>query len=265
MAVVTVFASGCALFTDLSGLSGGRETAPVSDAASDDAPPSPPDADADTEAPADAAVDAAEAGFFDDFARPEADDLGNGWTEKSPQTFALIGGTARRTAAFTTDYRDNLVYRPAAEDRRDVEVAIEFTSGLAGAPQVFVRVERATLGIADSYNGYVVYVADGNVVSLGRQTGTSYVVDLRTAALIPAVQSSQRHRLRARVRGSIRVIFDVVVERFEAGAWQTLGSLHHEDDRPERLADAGALGFAATLSNDGPIYDHFSWRPLDPP
>jgi len=212
----------------------------------------------------DASADAGDGGFFDDFARAEGDDIGSGWTEKSPDSFVLTAGTARKSVSAVKDYRDNLVYRPATEDRRDVEVAIEFTSGGAGSPQLFVRADRTTITTTDAYLGYVVYVATPGLLVLLRQVGSAFGTVMSSASISPPVEPSKRHRLRVSARGSIRVILDTVVERFDGGTWQTASTLHHEDDRPERFADAGALGFAASISTAGPVYDNFSWRPLDP-
>ena len=84
---------------------------------------------------------AANAQFVDDFDRPDNAALGNGWIEKTPSAFDLNNGAARKLF-ISSDYRDNIVYRPASENALDIEASLEFrlTSGSPGYPQLLTRV-----------------------------------------------------------------------------------------------------------------------------
>src|SRR5687768_15214192 len=86
----------------------------------------------------------AQAHLQDGFDRADSATIGAGWIEKNPGAFALSSGRAAKLTV-GTGYRDNLVYRPAAEDGRDVDAAIELqlTTASPGYPQIAVRVQAA--------------------------------------------------------------------------------------------------------------------------
>lgn len=260
LASAALAVAGCSLVVDTSELTGGE--APPRDAPVAAAPDG---GDAGDSAVPDGDTQPAEAGFHDGFDRPDSDALGYGWTEKTPGAFTLEAGRVVKLAT-TTSYRDNMVYRPSSEDARDVEASIEVHVGTpVQFPQIFVRAQRATISDSGSYDGYLLYLQDSTTKAiLGRQRGSAFVVTLATLDLAPALDPAVRHRLRLSAQGTSPVELEAYVERLEGGAWKPNGRATFSDAAPERIAEAGAVGFAANEAAT-PVYDDFRWRPLAPP
>src|SRR5690606_26594345 len=97
--------------------------------------------------------------FFDDFNRPDGASIGNGWTEKFPNAFSIQNGEVISIDTNPIDYHDTIVYRPVSEDRRDVEVGLEFRV-LPGMnfPQVHARVQRDSLAQPNTLEAYLLFV-----------------------------------------------------------------------------------------------------------
>ncbi|MBX3230938.1 MAG: hypothetical protein KIT84_36375 [Labilithrix sp.] len=258
-------ATACTLTTDLGDFAREAESSP-DDASSHDGAAVDVDADAEAGANADAGADAGES-FFDDFSRP-AGALGNGWLEKIPGTFVLESGAVRKPGS-TTSYRDNMVFRPASEDRRDAEASVELNVALpVDYPQVFVRAQRATLTRPDEYDGYLLYVEGVRTTAkLGRQRGTPFVVTLATLNITPQLEAGQRYRLRLAATGTSPVKLDAFVERWSGDetGWRIEAEAHVDDAASTRLDAAGAVGFAANEADMVTTYDNFAWRALEAP
>jgi hypothetical protein len=204
--------------------------------------------------------------FFDDFNRPDGDALGNGWTEKTPIAFRLAGGEVVKQSTIT-GYRDNLIYRPEAEDLLDVEASIEFRYPAfpISYPQVLVRAQRPTLAAPDAYDGYVLYVegedgeVDTDIAVIGRQLGVDFETTLATIVISPPLDIAGTYRLRLRAVGTDPVALSAWIERFDGSSWQEIASASVNDVAAERITAPGAIGFAAD-DQPSPIYDNFGWR-----
>lgn len=202
--------------------------------------------------------------LVDPFSRPDGPSLGNGWIEKLPSTYALAGGEVVRVDT-PESYRDNMVYRPASEDVRDVEVSIRvrFTAIPPGFAQVFVRADSATIAAPDSYDGYLLYI-EGDVTGeavLGRQRGSVFVTTLSKFSLSPPLDAGSTFRLTLRATGAQPVALRARVERLERGAWTAIGETAIEDFDASQITAAGTVGFSghelATYA-----YDDFQRTPL---
>lgn len=232
-----------------------------------------PHADAPTDVSSDGAIDGpviADAppgvtDFHDDFARANSTAIGNGWIEKTPATFSILNNEVVRIDSGAISYRDNLVYRPASDDLRDLEISIEFRvlSLPPRYPQIFVRARRATITAMDSYDGYLLYV-NGSVndqVVLGRQLGGVFVGTLAQIALSPALAAGQVYRLTLRAVGASPVSLTAKVELRSAGSYTVIGSTTFSDVAPERIETAGTYGFSG---DELPryVFDEFVRRAL---
>jgi len=228
-------------------------------------------------------VDDDTAGFFDGFDRPGNAAIGNGWTEKFPGAFAVQNNEVVSVDTGTIDYHDAIVYRPAAEDRRDVEVGIEFRI-LPGQnfPQLHARVQRNTIAQPDTLSGYLLFV-DGFEPSPGRaiialqQPVTGQFECYMLAIPFPSpLQETDRYRLRFQLTGANPVTLTGIVERLNGTTWPAFASgttIH--DDATQRnpglycdpgflaspISTAGAVGFAKWQSNNE-VYDNFYWIAL---
>lgn len=192
-------------------------------------------ADNDTAAP--------DTGFLDTFSRADSGVIGGGWIEKNGAAFSLQNGRAMKLAA-GSDYRNNLVYRPAAEDLANVEVAVEFrlNSTSPGYPAVAARVQNPAA--ANAFNAYLLYIAASTTsASIGRQTGSAYDTVLAHVNLSSALNTTDTYRLRLRVTGSAPVAITGYVERLNGGTWQIIGSTSVSDNSSSRISGAGSIGF----------------------
>ncbi len=223
------------------------------------------DASMDSSADADATVADASVVFIDDFNRANGP-LGNGWIEKTPASFAILGGVAQRQADTTVNYTDAICYRPASEDVLDVEASVEVyesqTNSSPHYPQIYVRVQSNSISTPGMADGYGLYINDDPAVAiLGRQGGSAFVVSLATLNLAPAIDQSARFRLRLSATGTTSVQLEAYVETLtDGGAWQVLGHASYADTSPMRIAAPGSVGF----SGGSPealgeyVYDNFT-------
>ncbi len=197
--------------------------------------------------------------FVDTFNRANSAALGNGWIEKTATVFELISNEAARTAT-GVDYRDNIVYRPAAEDVLDVEAAVEirFTAVPPGYPQVFVRGQSATIGGTNTLDAYLLYINNSTTQAiLARQRGTNFDEPLATLTLSPALNTTDRYRLRLQATGTATVQLSAFVERLNGTAWQIIGQATASDSSANRIAAAGTVGFGGYIELS-PRFDNFA-------
>lgn len=201
----------------------------------------------------------AHAHFVDDFNRADGASVGNGWIEKNDAAFTLAGGQVAKQVVGTF-YRDNIVYRPAAENVLDVEASLEFTllTALPGYPQVIARLQTNTAANADAFDGYMLYLPDsGTSAIIGRQTGNAFVATLATMNFTQALNTTDRYRLRLRVTGTNPVQLSGIVERLAGGVWQTIGQAEIADAAANRIATAGSVGFGGYVES-AYRYDNFA-------
>ncbi len=218
------------------------------------------------DAPSDTTGDAPAEDFVDSFSRPDGASIGNGWIEKLASTYALAGGEVVRIDT-PESYRDNMVYRPASEDLRDVEISVgvRFTAIPPGFAQIFVRGEAATIAAPDSYDGYLLYIEGGQAdeAVLGRQRGTVFVTTLSRFPLVPPLDAGSAFRMTLRATGAQPVALRAKIERLSNGAWTAIGETAIEDFAATQIDAAGTVGFAGNEVSTY-VYDDFRRVRLGP-
>ncbi|MCX8116118.1 MAG: IPT/TIG domain-containing protein, partial [Burkholderiaceae bacterium] len=200
----------------------------------------------------------AHANLSDDFQRADGAALGNGWIEKTPAAFSIQSGAVAKVAA-GNGYLDNLVYRPAVEDVRDVEASVELRllAASPGYPQIHVRIQSAGAALAGWLDSYILYVdGDNTRAVLGRQRGSAFVAPLATITIAPALNTADTFRLRLRAVGTSPVQLAAFVERLAGGSWQVIGQAAVNDLAPDRITAAGAVGFSGYIET-AYRYDNF--------
>jgi hypothetical protein len=188
----------------------------------------------------------AQAQFTDNFDRADNAAIGNGWIEKTPAAFAITNNSATKLTV-GTGYRDNIVYRPAAENVADVEASVEvrFNPGAPGYAQILTRVQTGTVATTGVLDGYILYIADSTTTAiLGRQTGANFVTTLGTLNLSNPLNTTDTYRLRLSTVGTSPVVVTAWVERLVASSWQVIGTATANDAAPERITAAGSVGFS---------------------
>jgi len=227
-------------------------------------------------------LDASVSYFYDNFNRADNPDLGNGWTEKNPASFAIEDNEVTSIATPGLYYHDSIVTRPASEDLRDMEFASEFTISADGQfPQIHGRVERQYLGDVFTHGSYLFFInsfATPGEATIAIQPPVAAQMECHMMAIpFPSPLSmGDRVRLRFRVTGTNPVILTGIVERFVNGQWQVFvqGTTFHDNttvwdgvlycnpgDMPPPITTAGAIGFAKweTVS---PAADNFYWMTM---
>jgi IPT/TIG domain len=202
-------------------------------------------------------------GFFDSFSRPDSATVGNGWIEKNPQAFSIVGGAVVKQAVGLA-YRDNIVYRPAAEDLRDVEAAAEFRLSAAspGYPQIFTRVQSGSVALSNRLDGYILYVNNSPTQAiLGRQNGDNFVTALATLNLSPGLNTTDTYRLRLRATGTAPVQLAAFIERQNGANWVTVGQATASDNNAAAITSPGSVGFGGYVEASY-SYDNFSTTDL---
>ncbi len=195
--------------------------------------------------------------LLDDFERTDGATLQNGWTEKNPAAFSIGGGRLVKNQV-GDGYRDNVAYRPVGESRQDVETSIEFqlNDPVPGYPQIFARLQAATVDAASTIDGYILYINNGNSAVLGRQNGSSFVTALVTIPLSEAMTVGSTYRLRLSATGAGTVTVSGAVERLSESGFVDIGSASVDDASPDRIAGAGMSGVGGHVE-DSYTYDNF--------
>lgn len=169
------------------------------------------------------------------------------------------GGCAVRIETLES-YRDNMVYRPASEDVRDVEISIRvrFTALPPGFAQLFVRGDSATIAAPDAYAGYLLFIAgeQTDLAILGRQRGSVFVTTLASFPLSPPLDAGSTYRMILRATGARPVALRARIERLDGGAWTEIGETAVEDHTDAQIEAAGTVGFAGNEAATY-IYDDF--------
>ena len=203
--------------------------------------------------------------FTEAFSRTDGTAVGNGWIEKSPAAFSLLGGEAFKQAV-GTGYLDNLVFRPSNEDLLDVEASAEFqlTSGSPGYLQIWTRVQSDTVLASNWLEGYLLYIPNNtNQARLTRQNGNSSTL-LASFNLTNVLNTTDRYRLRMSATGMSPVVVTGFVERFNGVDWDILGQATVNDNDPLQIVTAGTVGFSGHTEN-GYSFDNFERTNLGGP
>src|SRR2546430_10648404 len=135
--------------------------------------------------------------FSADFSRPDSADLGNGWVEKTPGAFSLVGNRVSK-AATATGFADNVLYRPAGENMLDGEASVEvrFNSLPPGYAQVFVRGQTGTIANAGVFDGYLLYTDNDPGRALLDRIENGAFRPLTQITIAPSLNTTDTFRLR---------------------------------------------------------------------
>jgi hypothetical protein len=190
--------------------------------------------------------------FSDEFDRPDHPDIGNGWIEKNPNAFSISENTVLVNGSVLLSYRDNIVYRPAADDSLDLRVSMELllSQDTPGFPQLHLRVQRDAVASLDTLDSYVLFIDNENTRAvLGRQRGTNFADVLATLAIDPPLNTTDRFRLSLQALGTETVFLKALIERFDADVWLVIGKGQASDASEVRIASPGSYGFSGFLGD----------------
>lgn len=220
--------------------------------------------------------------FFDGFNRGPAQNVGNGWIEKTPSEFEILA-TGILAAEYSPiyEFHDAIVYRPLSESQLNVETGVEFIRTAGGRfPQVHARIQGNSVTQPDTLESYILYVEDNLsptelAIAVQPPVFSEGECIIRLIRLPSTPQIGVRYRLRFQVTGTYPVQLTGIMERFNGGAWELFasGSVVHDANTveagfycpypavPPTVSTAGSVGVAKWLNRvDG--YDNFYWRSL---
>jgi hypothetical protein len=199
--------------------------------------------------------------FSDSFDRADAAALGNGWIEKNAGAFAIAGNRVDKLITTGGDYRNNIVYRPAGEDRANVEALMEFRpeGSPLGYPSILTRVQQATAGTNNGFQGYMMFMdSSPSLVVIARQLADgNYETRLGQFNLSTPLVNGNTYRMRLSTTGTTTVSLLGTVEQLTGGTWTVIGSASATDTSAQRITNAGAVGFTGYVE-DAYSFDNFS-------
>jgi hypothetical protein len=201
--------------------------------------------------------------FEDDFERRDAEDVSNGWIEKTPDAFSLVNGGLRRTTGMTS-YPDNLVYRPD-EEWLDAEAVLSLTWDMVepwGFPQFTLRAQLDDIAMAGSLTGYLLFVEDEGVLMITRQIAGEFTLE-EIVELTGPIVVGVPYRMRMRVTGTDPVQVDGYLEEFGAAGWVVHTEAHLTDASEMRITTPGTLALGAHVTLEAWTYEHIGLYVLD--
>ena len=196
------------------------------------------------------------------FGRGDNAALGNGWTEKSPQSFSIVDEAIAKQSV-GSGYRENIAYRPASEAMQNGETSIEFevTSAQPGYPQIFTRVQPSTVGLFEVVDGYILYLDNSlDFAVLGRNNGANFVTSLSTITFTEAIQVGERYRMRLSATGTNSVTVQASFERLTANGVVSIGSTSAVDASGQRITNPGVAGIGGYVEA---TYQYDNFRAID--
>jgi hypothetical protein len=224
--------------------------------------------------------------FSDSFNRANNDTIGNGWTEKNPDAFQILGNelvSVQTNSGFVQD----MMYRPFSEARLNSEASVEFrrlSSGTqldqANYPQVHSRVQ-SNVSQPWTLDSYIFFIDDfqpsparAMFAIMRSLTGSPQECYIAQLPLPSALVVGQRYRLRFRVSGTSPVTLTGSVDQYNNGSWTQLatGTVTHStgtprdpslycetQNIPSPITNAGVSGVAKWV-NRTDVYDNFYVR-----
>lgn len=197
-----------------------------------------------------------EIAWDDEFDRPDGDDLGDCWVEKSPSVWQLADGDVVSAGEGKTAAFDHMVWRDDLH-ATTVEIILEFrirTGDLRNEPHAFARMTDASLEPGAFYEGYALMprASDGGSepmqLCLMRFNGGANASEQRCEDLpTPLELGPTRHRLVLQVAGPGPVLLDGRIDVLHGGdpEWSPLLTLAQwQDESPDQIVTAGAVGFS---------------------
>jgi hypothetical protein len=191
----------------------------------------------------------------DDFERANDPDVGNGWLEKTPAAFSVLGGELVNDPTGPAGWKDNVAYWGEDEAYSlHASVVVRFTEDITGHPRLLVRAPILFIDGADAIKTYAVGIPDADSVSLIRQ-------DANTVAggfdLTSPVEVDERYRISVDIAGQATAVLDVTVEHeSQPGMWTVIGEDSWTDTNSPGFLDPGTAGVAMNGGGTA-VFDDF--------
>jgi hypothetical protein len=201
--------------------------------------------------------------FSDDFDRPDAEDLGNGWVEKTPSTYRIVDGVVVGVDNGPS-YYNAVWYRPMAVAVSDIELTVRFrftVDASTTTPQLHARIQPdvASVGSETAYIGYATSPSD---LSVGSVLGGTLSPAIE-APINPPLETGVWYRLRLRVTGAGPVqLYTAVEEDDGQGGWTIRGEVSGSDNSTDAITTPGTYGVSGDDQQSEIDYDDFeAWEP----
>ena len=175
--------------------------------------------------------------FTDDFTRSDGPDIGNGWIERVPSSFALVGSAAE---CLTEGATDQLVRR--SETFTDLEIGARFSYGssIIDEPSLYLRLQADPPALG--FIGYRAYLIATRMTIENRTSSGSGA--LAKVGILPSLVVGRTYRFYFRIAGKDPVVL-------EAGLFNengvSLASVRAVDPYPTRIVAAGWAAFGSRV------------------
>jgi len=189
--------------------------------------------------------------FFDDFNRPDAPVLGNGWVEKFPGAFQITAGEVVYETGANSLYYNNLFFRPPIEGAADIEIAVDFdivNFDDNNEPHIVVRAQPDTFILDNPYNAYILVPRPSlNDLCIMRFIGAAAYDDARCEAFVEKgelLEAGETYRLILRVEGGGPVNLVGRLEHRVNGMFEEILMVNWSDESPAAIVDSGTWGIS---------------------
>jgi hypothetical protein len=206
--------------------------------------------------------------FLDEFDRPDAAVLGNGWIEKTAGAFMVVDEHVELEMVDGQDFRNNLFYRPLSESLLEVEasVVVDFVADEPfGFPQLHLRVQADDVDVQGSLTSYAVFVdTDDPLVprlTVNRIAGPGFG-PAQSIAIEPPPVDAETYRLRGRVTGTDPVLVEGWFEVSTDAGWDVRAETSLLDTAADRIVEAGTLGAGGHVELHHFALDDFAYTDL---
>ncbi len=186
--------------------------------------------------------------FEDAFGRADDQTIGNGWNEKTPSAFSLVGGAVKQTEV--GNYRNMIVGR--LEQVVDTTLSIEASfENFDADPTLMARLQSASTTVG-SLVGYSFYAYVDHAY-IDREEGTDPPTELASIAIEPKLDIGAKYRLTFKVTGTNPVKLEGSVTKLDG---TPIISFSANDASAKRITAGGGYAFGSGDGKDS-TFDNF--------
>lgn len=191
--------------------------------------------------------------FFDDFDRPDAEDLGGSWVEGNPDAFAIVSDRAAPQQV-ATSYPTNLAEvdtLSVLDLTMSVEIIFE-DADVFSFPQMHARIGQSN----GSLRSYLCYARDTDEVIVSRQDEGGQIY-LASASFADPLDTQSTYRLVGDVTGTNPVSLSCRLERITGGDDEVVAEVAYDDTDANRITTPGRVGLSVHDAAPNFVYDDF--------
>ena len=186
--------------------------------------------------------------FEDAFGRADGQIIGNGWAEKRPDLFVLLGGAVKQTAI--GDYKNMIVAR--VEPVLDITVSMEASfESFDADPTLMARLQPQSTTLGQLY-GYTFY-SYVDWAYIDREEGSGPPTMMASKEINPKLDIGGKYRLTFKVTGTDPVKLEASVTKLDGTPIISFGAT---DASAKKITNPGGYAFGSGDGKDS-VFDNF--------